>query len=742
MSHHNDIFEEIQKSGNLPSLPEILVKLLEACECQETSLPEIAAIISKDPALSFKVLQMVNSAYFGLHRTFISILDAVVYLGINSIKNLAVTTCIHQVFNKKKYSSIKGFKISTFWWKSLLCATLSRRIASKVGYTNLDESYLSGLIHDIGRLVLASTYPEKHKSFLFEIEDVPNELWAEEQLLGSTHCEIGALLVETWKLNSLVAEAVRYHHSPLQEVEESFPLVKIVFLANMLQDQQPNLAKCCDAASILFDIDHESLGSIRDGAAEEVERIAQDLNIKIEPPPIEQIENYKPHLCPPHPQQPELSAAEGALIEGGSGNLNVDPEQVLTAHVKNMALLSGFLEELFSAKDAMTLIEIFEASVYNLFQLDKVLFFLPEKDSTILKGCASSVNPFKMSSDGLSLPLKRSSSAVVAAFNSKEVSYLGSDHATKNFADKQLQALFGGATILLLPITAQERSLGVIALGIPNQQNLLPKEDFHLLRVIAKQIGLSICLEITQKEKAEEIEREKKAAISMTARKFAHEVNNPLGIIANYLTTLRLKTSEDQSIQEELTVIGEEIERIASMVSQLDLFSKAKPHQLEMVDINAVISDVIKIFKKPLESASHIELSFHPRLDLPKLHSSEPGLKQILINLIKNSAEALQGGGTIRISTHQHEQASDSKDLSAKVYPVAQIVIEDSGPGLPEKVLQNLFKPFMTTKGSTHSGLGLSIVNKTVADLGGSLECSSSPQSGTRFVIGLPLSTD
>jgi HD-like signal output (HDOD) protein/signal transduction histidine kinase len=738
MTSSNEIFDEINASGNLPSLPEILIQLLDACENTETSLPEIASIISKDPALSFKVLHMVNSAYYGLQRTFVSISDAVVYLGINSIKNLAITTSIHQVFNKKDYTAVKGFKITTFWWNSLLCATLSRRIAKKVGYSNLDESYLAGLIHDIGRLVLVANYPERHKSFLFEIEDIPNELWAEEKLLGTTHCEIGALLVESWKLNSLVAEAVRYHHAPLHEVAESFPLVKIVFLANLLHAQQSSSDKCAEAASLLLDIDYNSLDTIREGAIAEVEQVAQDLGIKIEPPPTDKLENYQPCLCTTSEETEENNSGQTRHLGDDLERLGNGAENILASHVKNMALLSGFLEELFSAKDTIALIEAFEAAVYNLFQIDNVLFFLPEKDGTILQGCASPSNKLHQSSSGLLLPLKRSASSVVTTFHSPAVSYVAPESASGNPADKQLLTLFSGSTLLLLPITSHNRCLGVIALGIPNHKPLLPKDDFHLLGVIAKQIGLSLCLAITQKEKAEEIEREKKAAISMTARKFAHEINNPLGIIANYLTTLRLKTSEDPSIQEELTVISEEIERIASMVSELDLFSNATPHRFEKVDVNNLITDVIKIFKAPLESSSGITLSFTPNPEVPPISTSAPGLKQILINLIKNSSEAIDREGSIRITTSLVTQTDNDK-TSSLASPGVQICIEDSGPGIPEKVLRNLFKPFTTTKGPEHSGLGLSIVKKTVADLRGALDCQSSPHAGTSFTIRLPL---
>lgn len=183
---------------------------------------------------------------------------------------------------------------------------------------------------------------------------------------------------------------------------------------------------------------------------------------------------------------------------------------------------------------------------------------------------------------------------------------------------------------------------------------------------------------------------------------------------------------------------SEEIERIASMVSQLDLFSNATPHRFEQVDVNELIADVVKIFKAPLASTSAISLSFTPNPEVPMIATAAPGLKQILINLIKNSSEAIDKDGSIRIATSLVSKPANGKDLSPGV-PAVQIRIEESGPGIPEKVLRNLFKPFTTTKGPEHSGLGLSIVKKTVADLGGTLDCQSAPDAGTSFTIRLPL---
>jgi HD-like signal output (HDOD) protein len=171
MISKDNAYSLIQKSGNLPTLPAILLKLLAACDNDDSPLSEIAAIISKDPVLSFRVLQLVNSAYYGFHYSFKGIEQAVVYLGANTIKNIAVTRSVYQVFEQKRFIKVRRFNISVFWYQSLMCATPARRIAQKAGFGNIDEAYLSGLLHDIGRLVLISTFPKEHELILAETED-------------------------------------------------------------------------------------------------------------------------------------------------------------------------------------------------------------------------------------------------------------------------------------------------------------------------------------------------------------------------------------------------------------------------------------------------------------------------------------------------------------------------------------------------------------------------------------------
>lgn len=735
MISKDNAYALVQKSGNLPTLPAILLKLLTACDDEDTPLSEIAAIISKDPVLSFKVLQLVNSAYYGFRYSFKGIEQAVIYLGADTIKNLAVTMSIHQVFERKRFKNIRQFNINVFWYHSLMCATLAKRIAQKVGFGNIEEAYLSGLLHDIGRLVLISTFPKEHETILTETADRNNTLWAEKQLLGLTHCEAGAWLVEKWKLSSMMAQAIQYHHEPLEKITEAFPLVKIVYIANFLCENSYELGDEQQIDKLLEELQNGEVQEIVEGAAEEVDQIAANLDIRIQKPveaesrPPKQTDEGREGL----PDYSTASKAEmGAATDSGDANEG-HLQRTLTARIKSVSLLTSFLENLVKATDVDGIISACEQAMSILLNIDKVLFFLTDKNNVLLHGRTSPANSLHQTSQGLTLTLQRSTSLVVKTYHDMAMTYLTDDNRADNLADEQLLAGLKCKTVLLVPLVADNAPAGVILLGLPDNRNSLSADDRKLVQLTAQQVGLCLQLERMKEQKTEELNAERMNAVSMTARKIAHEINNPLGIISNYITSMKLRIADDDLMKNELGIIDEEIHRISSMIGQLDTFSQEPVRILAMTNVNAAIEDIIQLVKSAHITSPEVVISFMPDRALPEILTSKDAVKQILLNLLKNSAEAMSQGGEITVTTKRSVRQAESSDREG-----IEIIVTDTGPGLPESIKANLYVPLITTKKSGHSGLGLSIVHKTVKDLGGTLSCTSSPMEGTTFSIFLP----
>ena len=731
------IFTHIKKSGNLPSLPEVLVTLLDACDQEATPLTDIATIIRKDPALSFRILQLVNSSYYSLRSTFTGIEQAVVYLGMNSIKNIAITISIHQVFERKGVPAAKSFNIRNFWWESLRCATLAKRIARKTSFSDPDEAYLAGLLNDIGRLVLLAAYPNSYAKVLCVGPECQQQLSAEQQLIGLPHTDVGAWLVDSWHLDSLIADAIRYHHAPLSLVQDSFPLVKIIYLASLLATDQTDPAKTAVAGKVLLGLEENDLDGIMEGAAEEVQEIAENLGISIQAPTSDkpwQWHNTDSALTPDQDNQAEPNSPNHELDDRG--------QSALVGRVKSISLLYGFLENLIQAGDATAIMAVFEQTMAILLNINKVLFFLPDRTSTVLRGNTSPTNPLHHLSQGLSLPIQQSTSQIVVSYRHRSLLYLTSTDEQASVADGQIFAACRCPTLLILPMVAENTTMGVVLLGLPEALAQPSKSDIELIQLVVRQVGLSLYLDQLKTDRAAEIEAERMAAVSLSARKFAHEINNPLAIITNYLTSMRLKLASDNILREEICIIEEEIERISAMLKQMDLFGQTTSPSFASTDVNAVIEAVIQLVKSPLFTSNGTIISFQPDRSLPPIPTAKDALKQVIINLIKNAAEAMPNGGRVTVRTRAIAKAKGAKgDPPGNAFQIGgiEIAIEDTGPGLPEIVINNLYKPFVTTKTNGHSGLGLSIVHKTVKDLGGSLLYSSRPKEGTSFSIQLPL---
>lgn len=709
MTYQESVYSRIKDSGHIPILPEILLKLLEACDNEATSLTTVASLIDKDPSLSYKVLQLVNSAYFGLRTTYSGVDQAVVYLGANSIKNMAVTAAVHQVFGSNQFNNLKYFNIHSFWYHSIKCATLARRFAERTGLANPEDSYLGGLLHDLGKLVLVSAYPKQYESVLAEIRDEDDLLDMERDHVGASHCEIGAWLISDWNLSSMLADTIGYHHEPPDKIEQALPLVKIVYAANLLS-QTDQVESGHDIAEHLLALSREDIDQIIVGVNEEILQISSELGIVVEVPAAEE-------------------GRDGRIVVRGADESAINRN--LASRIKGISLLSGFLENVAQAGDSESMLKAFEQSMNVLFGFDRVVLLLPDHDGVLLCGSSSQTSKYHDLSRELILPVQNNTSLIVNAYKNRSLIYLNADDELENLADRQILSALECRVIALMPLVAEQQEVGVVIIGLPGVMKELPKNDYRLIKTIAQQVSLYLYLENIKRRRTEEVEAERKAAISMTARKFAHEVNNPLGIINNYLATLKLKVGDEQGIEKELGIITEEINRISSMVNQLDVFSQASFATSDPTNLNKVIGDIVQLVESSFLSDSATRIEFVPDRHLPLVETSTDGIKQIMINLMKNASEAMDGRGMITVT---------SKLTGGDILEQAvMITVADDGPGLPDTVIQNLFSPFITTKGIGHSGLGLSIVKKAVGDLGGSITCASEPGQGTVFEILLPL---
>jgi HD-like signal output (HDOD) protein len=219
---------------SMPSLSITVSKILEVTKNPQVTAKDLNKVISLDPVLVGKVLKLVNSAYYGLSNKVTSLVTAIIMLGINTIKNLALSTAV--LGNMRKGSSFKTLNVDGFWRHSIGVGATSKLIATKIGIpaNRTEEYFIGGLLHDIGKIPLNVIFEEEylraiqqadmHKSQLIEME---------KELIGITHCEVGKMIGEKWRLTDETYECILYHHDPNMASEKNFKLVSSVYIANI-----------------------------------------------------------------------------------------------------------------------------------------------------------------------------------------------------------------------------------------------------------------------------------------------------------------------------------------------------------------------------------------------------------------------------------------------------------------------------------------------------------------------------
>lgn len=243
--------------------------------------------------------------------------------------------------------------------------------------------------------------------------------------------------------------------------------------------------------------------------------------------------------------------------------------------------------------------------------------------------------------------------------------------------------------------------------------------------------NIIIIEDISEFEKLQDklILSEKLASIGLLAAGVAHEINNPLEIIYNYLVFLKYNIADDNLLKIIDTIQGE-MTAISDIVSNLVTFSSKSITELELLNIDSILKEIIDLLKFSAMQKK-IKLNFLAGTEQSRVRLNRNEFKQVILNVIKNSFEAMPEGGNINIST-----------LLIKIgtAPFVRIVVSDTGPGIPDYQLKNIFLPFYSTKKGQESnlGLGLSISYSIVQKFQGTMSAYNNPEGGCSIIIELP----
>jgi putative nucleotidyltransferase with HDIG domain len=230
---HNKVKQVVSNIRNLPTPPIVFNQIQNALSQANVSAAHVAAILAEDPAMSAKVLKLTNSAFYGLAREVESVKQAVVVIGLEAVRNLVLSASVLEMFTG---DTIDPQFQEQHWRHSLATASASRLLVKAARSREMfdsDAAFSAGLLHDIGKMVIACYLPKEFKEIQAQraVEPLAPDFVLEEKVLGYTHAQIGGYLATHWKLPGKLSNSIIFHHKPqMCPLDDLSPF--IVHLAN------------------------------------------------------------------------------------------------------------------------------------------------------------------------------------------------------------------------------------------------------------------------------------------------------------------------------------------------------------------------------------------------------------------------------------------------------------------------------------------------------------------------------
>jgi putative nucleotidyltransferase with HDIG domain len=227
------VMEVVKKVTSIATLPEVTAKIIQTVEDPRSSAAKLHQIVTHDPALVTRILKVVNSAFYGLPGQIGSVERAIVLLGLNAVKNIAVAASIGAMFRTGKLC--EGFAARDLWTHCIAVGVVARDLAKQMGSSVADEAFLAGMIHDVGILISLQVFPEQLRA-VCEAAKLGQTPFCEleKQIIGMDHQQLGATLAEQWKFPRSCQLVAGYHHRPLLLAEQNRMLVNVVHVADTI----------------------------------------------------------------------------------------------------------------------------------------------------------------------------------------------------------------------------------------------------------------------------------------------------------------------------------------------------------------------------------------------------------------------------------------------------------------------------------------------------------------------------
>ena len=702
--------------NKLPSLPQVLVRILDAVSQESADFQQLSDIIRQDTAMSARLIAVANSSFYRRQHSCDTIDRALMCLGLDTVRTLVITAAVKQYFSY--FGKDHQQFMRQFWRRALVSAHCAQTFASLTGYQALPQAYLCGLLMDVGQLCLLAENDSVYLPQLVSAgRDDQQVLDVERSALQISHPELGAALLDSWQMDNFMADALRYHHASGADIKHAHHLVKIVNLSSLISGQSELDDKTLSRASDLFGFNEDLLRELHTRIAADVQRIAGGLGVA----------------------SGEEASGDKTSVDNKSLAVAQQANRELGEKLGQVTQLQAFRQTLPRDAVESTEQDAIGRALYLSFGFEKYVIFVLRAEHGTLEASLGEPGARSGAESGVAdfvLGTTAEDSLVQRSFSRQQVQ--SSDQVNSDslsLLDEQLRRYCRQPALVYLPFSTQT-SRGVLVAGatpvtlIQQQQNAGLWQTLlnEIMVLFARQPTPALSAQQATQQAAQPTTQQSRDSEATRISEAVHEVSNPLSVINNYLEILRLKLGDSKDTDKEFTILRDEIDRVGKILLRLN-----KPGELpetESVDINVVVDELATIFRESMCAARDVKVMLELDNSLQPMMLSKAEFKQVLTNLIKNAVEAMPNGGRLTMRSEGRVMVNGRAHLA--------LTIDDTGAGISDQVMSRLFTPGVTSKGDVHAGLGLSVVKKLMDAMKAQIVCSTSDK-GTQFRLLFPV---
>jgi len=686
----------------LHSPPHILGKLLDICNNPDGRIEELAEIIRIDAALTSRVIMAINSVSFAIGEPIDSMQRALTLLGHDRVKTMVLTLSIQQLFSGL-IPSQKEF-VCNAWLDSLYSAVFAQDIADNLDYEFPHDAYLAGLLHDFGQIVFDAKHHEQYIEVMSQGSEA--EIIKKEVLkFGTSHAELGADIIERWQsLSMTIADAVRFHHEDEEQLRGADILCRITAEASELAWHWSREGKA-DAKWQSRLIDEDQVKGMYSRVQTQVTQVAATLDIAV--------------------------TGSGGLTQSQLAGF-IEKETIrLARKIRDASLvkvLSCDSDHVVTVETPRHLLAKIAQEMQLLFSISDLALLIPDAENPDYLSFYQ-VNPVQPVSR---FSIDNNNSEIIRGFLEKRSVWIELEKKHDPVApisDRQIIRRLNHEIALSLPLGHGDQVVGAIVIGVNRAQRNSLDNLSRLISGYLKNVAgqwFSRDQALSQKTIEDDLQEELE---QRDVDKLVHEISNPLSVIGNYIDIIKGNMkSEGAENNREFEILKEELQRIGDIVLN---FRDAKDTVSPAVLLNDELKVCVPLYVKSVSRSKEVEIKWNLDASDAEINISRDGLRQVVLNLVKNAVEAKARDAEIMVSSHHFV------NIDGKAY--AQFTIADRGRGVDAITRNLLFAASTSTKRGANRGLGLSVVAEILGRYHGHIKYLETEGGGASFEVLIPL---